>query len=83
MKNVIDAMLCHSLFLLLLLKCGFFLVVTEGFKGYNTGDEQLHEAGYDAYITGLCFLSMAKYLGRNVYCKKQKHVTVHNLIIII
>ncbi|TTE81772.1 Poly(A)-specific ribonuclease PARN [Bagarius yarrelli] len=25
--------------------------------------EQLHEAGYDAYITGLCFISMANYLG--------------------
>lgn len=39
------------------------VVVAEGFKGYSTTEEQLHEAGYDAYITGLCFLSMARYIG--------------------
>uniref|UniRef100_A0A7N8XHF7 Poly(A)-specific ribonuclease PARN n=1 Tax=Mastacembelus armatus TaxID=205130 RepID=A0A7N8XHF7_9TELE len=37
--------------------------VAEGFPSYNTAQEQLHEAGYDAYITGLCFISMANYLG--------------------
>ncbi|KAM9362822.1 poly(A)-specific ribonuclease PARN [Symphorus nematophorus] len=35
----------------------------EGFTSYDTAQEQLHEAGYDAYITGLCFISMANYLG--------------------
>ncbi|XP_023584245.1 poly(A)-specific ribonuclease PARN isoform X3 [Trichechus manatus latirostris] len=35
----------------------------EGFPSYDTASEQLHEAGYDAYITGLCFVSMANYLG--------------------
>uniref|UniRef100_A0A2K5VR06 Poly(A)-specific ribonuclease PARN n=1 Tax=Macaca fascicularis TaxID=9541 RepID=A0A2K5VR06_MACFA len=35
----------------------------EGFPSYDTASEQLHEAGYDAYITGLCFISMANYLG--------------------
>nr|XP_004652333.2 poly(A)-specific ribonuclease PARN [Jaculus jaculus] len=35
----------------------------EGFPSYDTSSEQLHEAGYDAYITGLCFISMADYLG--------------------
>ncbi|KAJ3615199.1 hypothetical protein NHX12_018767 [Muraenolepis orangiensis] len=35
----------------------------EGFPRYDTAQEQLHEAGYDAYITGLCFISMANYLG--------------------
>uniref|UniRef100_A0A671TQR7 Poly(A)-specific ribonuclease PARN n=1 Tax=Sparus aurata TaxID=8175 RepID=A0A671TQR7_SPAAU len=35
----------------------------EGFPSYDTAQEQLHEAGYDAYITGLCFVSMANYLG--------------------
>ncbi|XP_066516460.1 poly(A)-specific ribonuclease PARN [Hoplias malabaricus] len=35
----------------------------EGFQSYDTAAEQLHEAGYDAYITGLCFISMANYLG--------------------
>ncbi|XP_010731915.2 poly(A)-specific ribonuclease PARN isoform X2 [Larimichthys crocea] len=35
----------------------------EGFHSYDTAQEQLHEAGYDAYITGLCFISMANYLG--------------------
>ncbi|MCJ8748264.1 hypothetical protein PDJAM_G00163080 [Pangasius djambal] len=36
---------------------------SEGFQSYDTASEQLHEAGYDAYITGLCFISMANYLG--------------------
>uniref|UniRef100_UPI0037E82ABB poly(A)-specific ribonuclease PARN isoform X2 n=1 Tax=Semicossyphus pulcher TaxID=241346 RepID=UPI0037E82ABB len=35
----------------------------EGFLSYDTAQEQLHEAGYDAYITGLCFIAMANYLG--------------------
>ncbi|XP_039741320.1 poly(A)-specific ribonuclease PARN isoform X2 [Pteropus medius] len=35
----------------------------EDFPSYDTASEQLHEAGYDAYITGLCFISMANYLG--------------------
>uniref|UniRef100_A0A667WWX3 Poly(A)-specific ribonuclease PARN n=1 Tax=Myripristis murdjan TaxID=586833 RepID=A0A667WWX3_9TELE len=35
----------------------------EGFPSYDTAQEHLHEAGYDAYITGLCFISMANYLG--------------------
>ncbi|XP_029432422.1 poly(A)-specific ribonuclease PARN isoform X2 [Rhinatrema bivittatum] len=35
----------------------------ESFPSYNTDSEQLHEAGYDAYITGLCFISMANFLG--------------------
>ncbi|XP_048350250.1 poly(A)-specific ribonuclease PARN isoform X2 [Sphaerodactylus townsendi] len=35
----------------------------EGFPSYDTASEQLHEAGYDAYITGLCFISMASFLG--------------------
>ncbi|XP_032098608.1 poly(A)-specific ribonuclease PARN isoform X1 [Sapajus apella] len=35
----------------------------KGFPSYDTASEQLHEAGYDAYITGLCFISMANYLG--------------------
>lgn len=39
----------------------------EGFPSYDTAQEQLHEAGYDAYITGLCFISMANYLGK-IYC---------------
>nr|AAQ97826.1 poly(A)-specific ribonuclease [Danio rerio] len=35
----------------------------EGLQSYDTSTEQLHEAGYDAFITGLCFISMANYLG--------------------
>lgn len=37
----------------------------EGFPSYDAAKEQLHEAGYDAYITGLCFISMTNYLGNN------------------
>lgn len=47
----------------------------EGFHSYDTAQEQLHEAGYDAYITGLCFVSMANYLGNahshtDPFCKE-------------
>ncbi|TRY86134.1 hypothetical protein DNTS_030205 [Danionella cerebrum] len=35
----------------------------EGSRSYDTSTEQLHEAGYDAFITGLCFISMANQLG--------------------
>lgn len=41
----------------------FSLESAEGFPSYDTASEQLHEAGYDAYITGLCFISMANFLG--------------------
>lgn len=44
----------------------FSLESAEGFPSYDTASEQLHEAGYDAYITGLCFISMTNYLG--IYC---------------
>lgn len=32
-------------------------------KGYELAQGKFHEAGYDAYITGLCFISMCNYLG--------------------
>merc|ERR1712111_56823 len=31
-------------------------------QGYDLSDEKYHEAGYDAFVTGLCFLSMAQRL---------------------
>uniref|UniRef100_A0AAZ3QTL5 Uncharacterized protein n=1 Tax=Oncorhynchus tshawytscha TaxID=74940 RepID=A0AAZ3QTL5_ONCTS len=43
------------------------VVTAEGFPSYDTAQEQLHEAGYDAFITGLCFISMANYLGTAFY----------------
>ncbi|XP_018572032.1 poly(A)-specific ribonuclease PARN isoform X2 [Anoplophora glabripennis] len=39
--------------------------------GYNLNDGKEHEAGYDAYITGLSFLSMWKYLGTSVSMKNE------------
>ncbi|GFO44635.1 poly(a)-specific ribonuclease parn, partial [Plakobranchus ocellatus] len=33
-----------------------------GFDLYNSGSVALHEAGYDAYITGCCFATMCKFL---------------------
>ncbi|XP_041977962.1 poly(A)-specific ribonuclease PARN-like isoform X2 [Aricia agestis] len=33
-------------------------------RGYKQKDEKAHEAGYDAYITGLCFLAMHAHLAR-------------------
>ena len=39
------------------------LLFDKGCPFYGESDEKPHEAGYDAYITGLSFLSMASYLG--------------------
>ena len=40
------------------------------FKPYTSSSGQLHEAAYDAYLTGACFMCMANYLGNNfVYGK--------------
>ena len=39
----------------------------EGFPGYSTGCERLHEAGYVAYITGISFICMANFLGKENY----------------
>ncbi|KAG1668716.1 Poly(A)-specific ribonuclease PARN [Nymphon striatum] len=36
---------------------------SEDFDGYDTNNLRLHEAGYDAFITGVCFITMCKYLG--------------------
>ena len=52
----------------------FFLVVfvepAENFAAYSLESDKAHEAGYDAFLTGLCFISMCNFLG-NVE-KKQK-----------
>ncbi|KAK2164575.1 hypothetical protein NP493_1408g00000 [Ridgeia piscesae] len=39
------------------------IVFPEDVPSYDNSGEQLHQAGYDAYITGLCFITMANYLG--------------------
>ncbi|XP_076228203.1 poly(A)-specific ribonuclease PARN isoform X3 [Nomia melanderi] len=33
-------------------------------RSYSTSAEKCHEAGYDAYITGICFIALCNYLGR-------------------
>lgn len=49
-----------------------FSETAEGFPSYDTAQEQLHEAGYDAYITGLCFIAMANYLGNHWFFSHRK-----------
>lgn len=34
-----------------------------GFEKYNLTDRLLHEAGYDAFVTGICLIGMCKFLG--------------------
>lgn len=34
-------------------------------RSYSTSQEIYHEAGFDAYITGLCFIAMSNYLGNS------------------
>ncbi|XP_071813043.1 poly(A)-specific ribonuclease PARN-like isoform X2 [Apostichopus japonicus] len=38
-------------------------VTAQKFPEYTLHNEQLHEAGYDAFVTGICFATMANYLG--------------------
>ncbi|KAM8878604.1 poly(A)-specific ribonuclease PARN [Spinachia spinachia] len=52
----------------------------EGFHSYDTAQEQLHEAGYDAYITGLCFISMANYLGTFLTPPKA-YISAHSKVV--
>lgn len=33
--------------------------------GYDSGKGQLHEAGYDAFVTGMCFAGLCQKLGKN------------------
>lgn len=44
----------------------YFIEIDEskGDEGYHLNDEKSHEAGYDAFITGVVFLSMSHYLGK-------------------
>lgn len=44
----------------------------EGYS-YSVSTEKSHEAGYDAYITGLCFIALSNYLGT---LQKSKNATV-------
>ncbi|XP_022101867.1 poly(A)-specific ribonuclease PARN-like [Acanthaster planci] len=38
-------------------------VTAPGYPSYCSTNDQSHEAGYDAFITGSCFATMANYLG--------------------
>ncbi|XP_033748844.1 poly(A)-specific ribonuclease PARN-like isoform X2 [Pecten maximus] len=37
--------------------------IAEKFSKYTTEKGPLHEAGYDAYLTGICFICMSNFLG--------------------
>ena len=36
-------------------------------RSYSTSSTKFHEAGYDAYITGLCFIALTNYLGSLIF----------------
>nr|CAH7723025.1 unnamed protein product [Callosobruchus chinensis] len=38
------------------------LETEDGVQGYSVSDMKEHQAGFDAYLTGVCFLAMWKYL---------------------
>ncbi|XP_055943527.1 poly(A)-specific ribonuclease PARN-like isoform X1 [Argiope bruennichi] len=40
--------------------------VADGYKGYDLTSEHFHEAGYDAFMSGLCYIAMTKKLGAMV-----------------
>lgn len=45
----------------------YFIEIDDGAEGYCLSEPKEHEAGYDAYITGLSFLGMWKYLGKYTF----------------
>lgn len=56
-------------------KSPFSIPDVEPVKGYSysISTEKSHEAGYDAYITGLCFIALSNYLGT---LQKSENATV-------
>jgi len=46
--------------------------------GYDADSERFHEAGYDAYITGLCFIAMANRLGDLCLASDKQSSKAHN-----
>lgn len=42
----------------------YLLEVEQNCEGYTLQDNKAHEAGYDAFITGVCFLALWNYLGK-------------------
>eukprot|EP00095_Tigriopus_kingsejongensis_P008480 snap_masked-scaffold18_size714446-processed-gene-4.9 protein:Tk08480 transcript:snap_masked-scaffold18_size714446-processed-gene-4.9-mRNA-1 annotation:"hypothetical protein SINV_07959" len=41
--------------------------------GYSLSTDKYHEAGYDAYVTGLCFIGMANHLGHLSQASDSQH----------
>eukprot|EP01105_Mastigella_eilhardi_P024053 TRINITY_DN6187_c1_g1_i1.p1 TRINITY_DN6187_c1_g1~~TRINITY_DN6187_c1_g1_i1.p1 ORF type:complete len:534 (+),score=154.04 TRINITY_DN6187_c1_g1_i1:249-1850(+) len=51
----------------------------EGFDKYSNGTS-FHEAGYDAYVTGLAFATMCKFLGKDHGCDSFRAVDSANIL---
>nr|XP_034830516.1 poly(A)-specific ribonuclease PARN-like isoform X1 [Maniola hyperantus] len=64
-KDKVNSSVLHHL-LATLSEAPFALpeVESEEGRGYSRADDKHHEAGYDAYVTGLCFLAMHAHLAR-------------------
>ena len=43
----------------------YFVEMSEDCDNKYKESQVLHEAGYDAYITGECFISLANFLGKH------------------
>ena len=52
-------------------------------RSYSLDNDKLHEAGYDAYVTGLCFIALCNRLGQFLLlklCNFCIKIHVYNLI---
>ena len=56
-------------------------MIGEGFDNRYKENEVLHEAGYDAYITGRCFISLSNFLGMTILIMSFMHFDWSYLII--
>ncbi|VEN43084.1 unnamed protein product [Callosobruchus maculatus] len=52
----------------------------DGVQGYSLIDMKEHQAGFDAYLTGVCFLAMWKYLGSSKKLDDKRTFSNFNLL---
>lgn len=48
------------------------LIIPEGFIDYNNVTDSYHDAGFDSFVTGACFVFLKELLGNCIYDHSNK-----------
>jgi hypothetical protein len=48
------------------------LTIPEGFTDYNTATESYHDAGFDSFVTGACFIFLKELIGEKIFDHSNK-----------